>query len=140
MSTSKPKTARPAAANDDKIGYKRPPKGAQWAPGRSGNPKGRPKGSKSLATILREELDKPIQARVGGRVVSVSRREALVQKQLEMALRGDQRAFATLLKLDPTALRSDESEGVRDAPLSKAEQEAFAGFFARAAAPDGEGA
>lgn len=138
MSTSNSKP--PSGSDDDKVGYKKPPKGARWKKGQSGNPKGRPKGSRSLTTILREELDKPLQARIGGRIVNMSRREALVQKQIEMALKGDQKAFATLLKLDPTALTLDEPEGgAREAPLSRAEQEVFAAFLAHSLAPKVEG-
>jgi hypothetical protein len=29
------------------VGYGRPPKGSQFTPGRSGNPKGRPKGARN---------------------------------------------------------------------------------------------
>lgn len=38
------------------VGYGRPPTHTRFQPGKSGNPNGRPKGSKNTKTILMEEL------------------------------------------------------------------------------------
>jgi Family of unknown function (DUF5681) len=38
---------------DREVGYGRPPKATRFAPGRSGNPRGRPPGVKSLSDIVR---------------------------------------------------------------------------------------
>ena len=43
-------------ADDEKVGYRRPPKKSRFKPGQSGNPKGRPKGTKNLKRDLIEEL------------------------------------------------------------------------------------
>jgi hypothetical protein len=45
-----------------KVGYKRPPEETQFKPGESGNPAGRPPGSKNLKTILRAVLAEEIDA------------------------------------------------------------------------------
>lgn len=37
------------------VGYGKPPKNCQFTKGKSGNPKGRPKGSKNLASIVLRE-------------------------------------------------------------------------------------
>lgn len=42
---------------EEKVGYKQPPKETPVQKGKSGNPKGRSKGSKNLKTILKKELE-----------------------------------------------------------------------------------
>ena len=44
--------------DDYKVGYKQPPKTAQFQKGKSGNPRGRPKNARNLKTDLAEELAK----------------------------------------------------------------------------------
>lgn len=46
--------------NDDEIGKGEPPKMHQFKPGQSGNPKGRPKGSKNVHHILSKILGEKI--------------------------------------------------------------------------------
>jgi hypothetical protein len=37
--------------DDEKVGYKRPPKATQFKPGKTGNARGRPKGSRKQTPI-----------------------------------------------------------------------------------------
>ena len=72
-----------------KVGYGNPPKQHQFQPGQSGNSKGRPKGAKSTATLLREILDRKIEVRTGATVRKISVREAILTRFAEAALKGD---------------------------------------------------
>jgi len=79
------------------VGRGKPPKEHQFKPGHSGNPKGRPKGAKNEATILREIMHQRMEIREGGRARKISRLEALLLRCLEKALGGDLKAMAFLL-------------------------------------------
>ena len=81
------------------VGYGRPPKHGRFAPGQSGNPKGRKKGSKNLATDLAEELAEKIRVREGVRERSVSKQRAILKALVAKALKGDTRAAHLLIGL-----------------------------------------
>ena len=59
MSESNPTDGKPNGV----VGYRRPPVNRQFKPGQSGNPKGRPKGSKNFVTTFAEVLSRPIKVR-----------------------------------------------------------------------------
>jgi hypothetical protein len=133
-----PTTSAAAAPRDYKVGYAKPPARHQFQPGRSGNPKGRPKGSRSLATLIGEELDKKVTAKIGARRVTMSRRQAMVHRFIEMAMQGDLKAFVVLLKLDPAAVAPESSALEPEAKLTPEEAEMLHAFLKRAAGePEG---
>jgi hypothetical protein len=78
-------------------GYRRPPREHQFKPGRTGNPKGRPKGSKNVATILREIFGTKVTLRRNGKVQQVPYLEGMLRKFAEKAGMGDVKAAAFLL-------------------------------------------
>jgi hypothetical protein len=82
-----------------KVGYGKPPKARQFKRGKSGNPKGRPRGSLNLATDLTAELGENITVREDGRSRKVSKQRALIKSLMAKALQGDVRAMTSLLAL-----------------------------------------
>jgi hypothetical protein len=79
------------------VGFGKPPKETQFRPGQSGNPKGRPKGAKNEATILREIMTRKIEIREGGRTRQISVHAAILLKFTETALKGDAKSATFLL-------------------------------------------
>jgi len=86
-----------AANGNYAVGYARPPKETQFKPGRSGNLKGRPKGAKNEATMLREMLHERIDIQQGGRSRKVPSLQVMLLKCRNAALGGDLKALAFLL-------------------------------------------
>src|SRR5262245_38858248 len=55
------------------VGYARPPMASRFKPGKSGNPKGRPRNSRNLKTIIQGALTAPVVLREGARKRSISK-------------------------------------------------------------------
>ena len=61
--------------SDYKVGYKKPPLHTRFKKGQSGNPRGRPKGSKNFSTLLAEALNEPVIVAEDGKRRRISKRE-----------------------------------------------------------------
>ncbi len=107
------------------IGYKRPPKSSQFKKGSSGNPKGRPKGSSNLLTVLETELGQSIVVNENGKKKTITRLQAMVKRLVAGALQGEQRPLLTLVEIlrrtgrfeetDVESLVPDDYEAILDA-------------------------
>jgi hypothetical protein len=120
------RSGRPNSSAFYKVGYGIPPKDHQFTPGRSGNPKGRPKGSKNTATLLREILDQKVEVRSGNKVRKISVREAILTRFAESALKGDTKSAAFLLQRYDAVDAIDEQI---DGAASRDEQEVIDAFL-----------
>jgi hypothetical protein len=98
----------------DEFGYGRPPKHNRFKKGRSGNPKGRPKGAKNVKTDLEEELREQIVVREGGKRKTVSKQRAMIKGLLAKAVQGDTRAAAFIGNMALRLLHPEEIETPSD--------------------------
>lgn len=77
-------------------GYKIPPKGTQFKPGQSGNPKGRPKGRQNTYTLLGELLHQKILITQDGRQLKIDKQTAILLQAVNRAVKGDLRAIQNI--------------------------------------------
>ena len=79
------------------VGYGKPPAETRFQKGQSGNPKGRPKGSKNLATIVRQAANERVTIVVKGKQRSITKLEAAAKQLANKAAQGDLKAMQMLL-------------------------------------------
>lgn len=85
--------------DDYEVGYGHPPKSGQFKPGQSGNPRGRPRGIKNLATDLEEELLNKVLVTEGGAQQETTKQRAMLKTLFAKSLTGDVPATKVLIDL-----------------------------------------
>ncbi len=85
--------------NDDDVGYGKPPARTRFTKGKSGNPKGRQKGSKNLATVVKKTVNDLVPVTENGRRRMITKLEAAVKQLVNKAASGDPKATQSLLQL-----------------------------------------
>lgn len=107
---------------DYEIGYGKPPSGTRFRKGQSGNPKGRPKGSRNLRSLAENELNQRIVIREGGVERRICKGEALIKAQCNKAIKGDTRAAEFVHKLLDAAI-AGPGQIPTERPLTAEEEE-----------------
>jgi hypothetical protein len=120
-------------AADYQIGYGKPPRHAGFQKGRSGNPKGRPKGSKTFANLLAEALDAKVQVTEDGKRRQVTKRELVVKQLVNKSAAADLRAIKQLTDIVQRVEPRSETSAAPSEPaqLTASDREVVELFVAR---------
>lgn len=94
----------------DSVGYGKPPLGTRFKKGQSGNPKGRPKGSRNLSTVLGHVSREKVRVTENGKVRTMTKSEAMVRQLIAKALAGDLRAIKDVFGLHQIAEATPDME------------------------------
>jgi hypothetical protein len=118
-------------SDDDRVArYQRPPRKGQFKSGQSGNPHGRPKGSRNIRTYVQRLLDAPILVKEDGKNRKISRAEAIATQLVNLAARGDPKGLAAVMSL--TREYDSAAGDSQSSALSSAEDDMVtAGIIAR---------
>jgi Family of unknown function (DUF5681) len=109
--------------------FRQPPPEHYFKPGQSGNPKGRPKGSKNKKSIITKILNEKMSIRIAGRLRRVTVYEALIRTLLAATFKFNLKATTALLAImRDSGYGTAESEGGGD-PLALPEYEAIIANF-----------
>lgn len=116
------------------VGYGKPPKADQFRKGESGNPKGRPKGRRNLATELHLALNEEVTVTENGKRRRLTKRTVICRQLANRSAAGDLAALRILLPLLTQAEAAEASAAGAEAPLDPALERTLAqALFARLA-------
>ena len=116
---------------DYEVGYGKPPRHTRFAKGRSGNPRGRPRGAKSFNTLLSDKLNEPVTVAENGGRRKISKREAIVTQLVNRSAAADFRAIKILLDIVRDIERQTEPISSETAAFSEADEKVLKQLRAR---------
>jgi len=104
------------------VGYGKPPERTRFKTGRSGNPKGRPKGTLNMATVLARTLRAKVVVNENGKRRKITKLEAAIQQLTNKAASGDLKALQLLAGLVRSAEERSTSTTTPTAELGEADE------------------
>ena len=122
---------RPDNQRDYEVGYGKPPRHTRFKKGQSGNPRGRPKGSKNLPTLLSEALNESVVVAENGRRRKITMRQAIIKQLVKRSATADLRAMKILLDMVRDLERQAESASPETAEFSEADAKVIEQLRAR---------
>lgn len=106
-------------SEDYKVGYGKPPKHTRFAPGVSGNPKGKPRKNKTFEEEVQAVLGTRVPITINGRKIWVTKRQLLIEQIINGAINKN----PTLMRLALPLLRL--SDGAPDFEILPEDQKAL---------------
>jgi hypothetical protein len=104
------------SGSDSSVGYGKPPLSTRFKKGVSGNPNGRPKGSRNVAAVFAKTLREKVVINEHGQRKTISKLAAAIKQLVNKAASGDLRALQMLVALAREAeTREAPSSGERSA-------------------------
>jgi hypothetical protein len=112
------------------VGYCKPPKNSRFKLGKSGNPRGRPRGCLNLGTVLQRALGEKVVISENGRCKVMTKLEAAIIQLVNKAASGDGHAIRYLCQLVASA--EERSVAVEPiAQISETDQKVMANILRR---------
>jgi len=117
--------------NAVEVGYGKPPSNTRFQKGRSGNPKGRPKGTLNVATVLARTLRERVVVNENGRRKTITKLQAAVTQLVNRAASGDLTAVRQLMVLVTSAEQRFPDAQTERASLNEVDQKVMAEMLKR---------
>ena len=91
-------TQKGRSSADYAVGYGKPPTKTRFKAGKSGNPKGRPKGGETIESAISKVMGETFVVTEGGKKLRVPALEAILRGLMTKATNGDVKAAKFLLE------------------------------------------
>jgi hypothetical protein len=126
--------AVPRSPNEYEVGYGNPPLKHRFPKGKSGNPKGRPKGQKNFRTLVRKEMQKTVTVNGPKGPRRHRRVEVAAMSVSNKAAKGDPRALAIAIAAEDASSKAEFStiDHVEDAAAVTASDLELLDWYVRA--------
>jgi hypothetical protein len=113
------------------VGYKKPPAHSRFKRGKSGNLKGRPKGTLNFATALLRTLREIVVINENGKRKAITKLEAAVKQLVNKAASGDLRALTQLIGITLSAEQRAAEELIPNEVVNELDQKVMVKILKR---------
>ncbi len=117
--------------DDYEIGYGKPPIPGRCRRGHSGNPRGRPRGSKNLSTLMDHALKEKVTIKEGDNRKKITKQEAMLKQLVNKAASGDHKSIQLLVALLQQSELRREALAPQESSPEAAYEEMIEGVFER---------
>ena len=121
----------PEQSESTRVGYGNPPEHTRFKAGKSGNPRGRPKGTLNMATVLERALREKVVINENGKRKMITKLEAAIKQLVNKAATGDLRALRHLADLVASAEERAVQAPVAHTTVSEDDQKVMQGILER---------
>lgn len=112
-------------------GYANPPQATRFQKGKSGNPKGRPKGDKNYLALANKELSQKVPITESGRHKTISKKEVFIKTAINKGIAGDNKFTNIAFTIMQDAEKYNERKNFDEKEQSKINQEIIESFRKR---------
>jgi hypothetical protein len=99
---------------DYEIGYGKPPRHTRFQKGQSGNPNGRKRSTQSAYELMERTLSKLVEVTINGRRSKISKRSAIYERFVNMALAADVRAIKLFFDYEHKLRPAQQPQGAQE--------------------------
>ncbi|MGA2794960.1 MAG: DUF5681 domain-containing protein [Roseiarcus sp.] len=110
-------------APDEAVTGKQPGRDTRFKPGKSGNPKGRPKGSCNLSTKILRQLRQPVTVTKGGKPVMMTKADVIANQMVNDSMKGDHKATILVMRIDQEAANAQSAISGESADFAMPDKE-----------------
>ena len=121
-----------------KVGYRNPPEHTRFKAGQSGNPRGRPRGTLNMATVLERTLREKVVINENGRRKTVTKLEAAIKQLTNKAASGELKALQLLAALVRSAEEHAVQTAAANSDLEEVDEKVLLGMLNRLEATNKE--
>jgi hypothetical protein len=120
------------------VGYCNPPQHSRFKKGHSGNPEGRPKGTRNIGTVLEKILREKVIINENGKRKTVTKLEAAIKQVANKAASGDLKALQLLAALVRSSEERTRQATSEVSSVDETDEKVVMGILKRLEASRGE--